>query len=360
MSDAMPAARSSALVIGAGAIGTVVAAHLWRAGVAVEVLTKPADAAEHADAHGIVTSGVGGTFTAHPHVVSDASRLSIDPDVVFLGTKAIHVAAALGEVMPRLRPETAVVVMQNGFCDEEVAGIVGRERTISCIVKFGASLVGRGRSRRTSRGGFVIGSYDEARGPDARRVAAIASMLSSVAPVTITGNVLGVRHAKLIFNSCASTLGAICGRNLRGILADRSGREAFLRIATEAIDVFLAMGVRLEPIDGLPMTLLHLGSTRLPRGSGRPRVVAEFVVRLIGALRGEIVSSMLQSIARGEQTEIEYLNGYIVRTARTVGVSVPVNERAIEMVAQISAGRRASALRNLRELCAAPTHARAV
>lgn len=340
----------SALVIGAGAIGTVLAAHLWKQGVPVEVLTKPAEAAAAADANGLTTEGIGGTFTARPRVVSQASDLSLTPDVVFLVTKAMHVSDALAELASRLTPSAAVVVMQNGYCEEEVARLVGGERVVSCTVKWGASLVGHAHSRRTSAGGFAIGSYDGASALGRETLATVAAMLAPSWPVHVTQNVVGARHAKLIFNACATGVGAVCGENLRGIVRSHYGRKAFLHVATEAVDVCLALGIRLEPIDGLPMTMLHIGPRRDRGGFSVPRLFAEVLVRIVAWRRGEIVSSMLQSLRRGEPTEVAYLNGYIVRKAAEVGVDAPVNRRLVEVVGEIERGQRAIHPRNLAAL----------
>ena len=66
-----------------------------------------------------------------------------------------------------------------------------------------------------------------------------------------------------------------------------------------------------------------------------------------------ILSSMLQSLSRGELTEIAYLNGYIVRKAAAAGVRVPVNDLVVRIVDEISRGTRAIAHANLVALCTA-------
>jgi len=342
--------ESTAIVAGAGAIGIVLGARLFRDGVPVEIFTKPPDHAALANSAGIVAEGIGGRVEARPKVVSDASRLTPQPDVVFLAMKAIHIRAALDELAPVLGPRTTVVVMQNGYCEDIVAEIVGRERVVSCTVKWGASLLGPTRSIRTSHGGFVLGTLDGDDEHSSPALRSVAGMLRPSWPVLVTPNVVGIRHAKLIFNACATTLGAVCGLNLRGVLSSRAGRTAFLTTATEGIDVFQAMGIKLEPLDRLPMTLLHTGHARRDGGFSFPLLVAELVVRLIAWRRGTILSSMLQSMRRGEPPEIEYLNGYIVRKGAAAGVPTPFNARLVDVVEQIARGERDVTPRNLPRL----------
>ena len=339
--------KPSAVVVGAGAIGSVLAATLWRAGVSVEVLTKPAEAAELAAREGITVEGVGlGVgFTARPKVVSAADDLSDRPDCVFLATKATHVGGAAREVLPKLGPGSTVVVMQNGVCEEEVGGIVGPERVVSCTVRWGATLTRPTTSRRTSRGGFTVGRLDGSLSPEDAGLAAAARLLRECAPVELTSNVLGVRYAKLVLNACLTTLGAVSGLSLGGILARRAGRRAFIRVATEAVDVATALGVRLEMMDGISVNWLCV---RPERGHVlRQRLRAELVLRLVASLRGGIVSSSLQSLRRGEPTEIDYLNGHVVRKAGEVGVEVPVNASLVRIVKEIERGERGIGPRNL-------------
>jgi 2-dehydropantoate 2-reductase len=285
--------------------------------------------------------------------------LAVTPRAVFLATKAVHVAGALAELEPHLAPDTAVVVLQNGFCDDEVAARVGRERVVSCTVNWGATLLGHGHSRRTTRGGFTVGRLDGRMDTGDPMLDMVTTMLGACSPVRVTDNIVGSRHAKLVFNACASTPGGIAGVDLRGLLTSRAGREVFLRAATEAVNVFLAMGIRLGRVDALRVTWLHVGRDGYGGRAGVPRLIAELAARVIAWIRGGMVSSVLQSLRRGERTEIDYLNGYIVAKATEVGVPVPVHERLVRAVDEITRGERAIGMPNLAEIVAGVRSARA-
>ncbi len=334
------------LVVGAGAVGSVLAASLWRAGVPVEVLTKPAHAAEAAARDGFSVGGVGfdAPFTARPTVTAEAKHLR-RPHCVFLATKAIHVVDALEEIGPKLGTQSTVVVMQNGFCEEEVAEIVGPERVVSCTVRWGATLASPTRSVRTSAGGFTIGRLQRAGDGVDETLLTVAGLLETCAPVRVTPNVLGARYAKLVLNACMTTIGAVTGLRLRDILARPAGREMFIRAATEGVRTFRALGVRLEHVDGLNLSWLCVEPGRKWPELRRAR--AEFALRVLRLLRGGILSSSLQSLQRGELTEIDYLNGYIVRKAREVGLEAPVNALLVERVREIERGAREIGPRNL-------------
>ena len=342
-SDARP---PRVLVVGAGAVGSVLAASLWRAGVPVEVLTKPVQAAEAAARDGLSVGGVGfeTRFAARPTVTAQAGDLQ-RPDCVFLATKALHVAGALEEIGPKLGTQSIVVVMQNGYCEEEVAEIVGPERVVSCTVRWGATLASPTRSVRTSAGGFTIGRLQRAGDGVDETLLTVAGLLETCAPVRVTPNVLGARYSKLVLNACMTTIGAVTGLRLRDILARPAGREMFIRAATEGVRTFRALGVRLEHVDGLNLSWLCVEPGRKWPELRRAR--AEFALRVLRLLRGGILSSSLQSLRRGERTEIDYLNGYIVRKAREVGLDAPVNALLAERVHEIERGEREIGPHNL-------------
>lgn len=337
--------KARALIVGGGAIGSVLAASLWRAGVPVEVLTKPAEAAEAAARDGFIVGGVGfdGDVTMTPKFTADAAELTDAPDCIFLATKAIHVAGALDELGPKLESASAVIVMQNGFCEEEVAQVVGADRIVSCTVRWGATLHGPTRSERTSAGGFTIGLLDGR--VDGEMLETVVRMLETCAPVEITDNVLGMRHAKLVLNACFTTLGAVSGLRLRQILGKPAGRKMFVRVATEGVAVFRSMGVRLPKVDGLDLCWLCVPEGKKWRNMRRLR--ARVVLMALSVLRGGILSSSLQSLDRGEKTEIDYLNGYIVKKAVEAGLRVPVNELLVQRVKEIEAGEREVGPKNL-------------
>ena len=342
MTDAKPV---RALVVGGGAIGSVLAASLWRAGVPVEVLTKPAEAADAAARDGFRVGGVGfdEEITMTAPFTSDASRLSDHPDCVFLATKAIHVGGALKEIRSKLGPDSAVVVMQNGFCEEDVAEVVGADRVVSCTVRWGATLHSPTRSERTSAGGFTIGRLDGAVGD--RMLGQVAGLLETCAAVEVTENILGARYAKLILNACMTTLGAVSGLRLRGILGRSAGRKMFIRVMTEGVAVCRALGVRLPKVDGLDLRWLCVPEGKKWRGMRRVR--ARVALTTLSLLRGGILSSSLQSMGRGERTEIDYLNGYIVKRARALDLRAPVNELLVKRVREIEVGEREISPKNL-------------
>jgi 2-dehydropantoate 2-reductase len=347
MSDAQEGADGTVVVVGAGAIGTVLAASLWRSGLRVDVLTKPADAARTIAREGLTVRGAGpGRLVARPRVAMSASDVRPSPSAVFLVTKAAQVEAAACEVLPVLGEDTAVVALQNACVDEAVAAVAGPRRALGCVVGWGATLVRPGLALRTSPGGFTLGAFD-ARAE--RLVAGAARLLRACAPVRVTRNLAGARYAKLVVNSCLTTLGAVSGLNLKGILASAAGRRLFLAVATEALDAARAAGVELEPVDGLDVRWLYSHGPEARRRLPLARPANALALAAMSLLRGGVVSSSLQSLRRGEPTEVEWLNGHVAALARAHGTPSPVNERLVRMVREIERGTRPIRRGNLSE-----------
>lgn len=184
----------------------------------------------------------------------------------------------------------------------------------------------------TSGGEFIIGTLDKRPEP---KLQAIKEIFDQVVPCHISENILGSLYAKLIVNSCITSLGAICGLYMGQMLADRKIRNIFIDIMHEAMAVADAMDLHVETLGG------RMNYYRFMAGSGTlAQLRRHLMIRLIGFKYRRLKSSSLQSLERGKPTEIDYLNGYITDKARKLNVPVPVNDKVIRMIKEIEAGNR--------------------
>jgi 2-dehydropantoate 2-reductase len=151
-------------------------------------------------------------------------------------------------------------------------------------------------------------------------------VLGAVMPVTSTGNFEGAQWTKLIVNQ-VNALPAITGKSVQDVIADRRLRGVMTESMREAVLVGFARGVEFENLQGLSPRMLRL-LVRLPP------VVGQALPLLMRVRMGTTPNpgSTLQSIRRGQATEIDYLNGAVVDAGRELGVPTPVNERLVEMV----------------------------
>ena len=232
--------RSKILVVGAGAVGGITAAFLVHAGYDVEVLCRSQELAALLRSHGFHVYGVKGEHKVRIRALADVSELGERKDVVLMATKANDLAPAARGLLPFLKETSIVVSMQNGICEYDLADIVGIERTIGCIVGWGATMRNPGELEMTSKGRFIVGSIDDK--PDSRLVT-IKNILSSIAPTTISNNYTGDLYAKLIINSCITSLGAISGLYLGEMLRKKKFRNVAIAVIRECVEVTDVIGI---------------------------------------------------------------------------------------------------------------------
>ncbi len=327
-------------VIGAGAVGGVTAAGLKTAGWQVQLVCKHREVADLARTTGLSITGIRGQYSVQLDAVETIADLNGPQDLVLLATKATDCVAAASDLLPLLKPDSVVVSLQNGICEDDLAAVVGRDRIMGCVVGWGASMVGPGKLEITSLGDFIVGNFDHQ--PD-DNLAFVKDLLDSVVPARISDNIMGELYAKLIINACINSLGVLVGVRLGKLLANRQIRRIFIAIMREAMDVAAALGIKVEKGGGgkLDYYVFLAGDGFLKN------LKRHLIIRAIGFKYRRIKSSSLQSIERGRPTEIDYLNGYIVNQGRANGVPVPINSAVVGMIKEIEAGTRAVGYANL-------------
>lgn len=333
------ASTGPTLVVGPGAIGTLVAARLAQAGHPVVLAARDAPAAQRLAAGLVAIDPSGAAVQAKVPTVSRPTELDAVPRMLVLATKCADAEAALAAWLPAVGEEAPVVALQNGVLGDRLKPIVG-DRLVECTVAFPATLAGPGNSVQTGPGGFHIGPWPRASArDDPKEFKAVARLLADVGPVTGSANMAGVKWTKLAINSCITSLGVLTGLELGDLLRASRARRAFLAIVQEAHAAGVADGVRFEAVNGFRPALF---ATRWP---GRGALVA-----LIARKYRRHRSSSLQSLERGRTTEVDWLNGHIVATAREHGLAAPVNAALMAAVHAIEHGQRAPGPANLADL----------
>ena len=170
----MATPRRTYAIVGAGAIGGTLGYHLARAGHPVTVVDADPEHVRRIDADGIAL-----VRGAERSTVRMARALTPDPDGpplrlerVLLAVKAQATGPALDWIAPRLADDGFVVSLQNGLNEEQIAGRIGRHRTVGAFVNLFADVTGPGEIRDGGPGALVVGELDGARqrsGPRGRR-----------------------------------------------------------------------------------------------------------------------------------------------------------------------------------------------
>jgi 2-dehydropantoate 2-reductase len=331
----------SFLVVGAGAVGGITASLLKKNGYNVEIVCKYDDYASVISGKGFNVTGASGDFNISMPAYSSVNTIGEKKDIVLLATKATDMIEAAKEIMPVLKESGYIVSLQNGFCEEDLAAVAGNQRVIGCIVGWGATMEVQGNLYMSSAGDFILGYSD--RRPDEFLIS-LANTLSDIVPSRTTDNLSGHRYSKLIVNSCITSLGAICGLSLGVMLSDKKSRNIFIEIVNEAMLVGNALKINVEVFGG------KLNFYKFIKGEGLlSKLRRHIVISIIGFKYRNLKSSSLQSHERGKPTEIDYLNGFIVKNAKTLGIDVPVNTAIVKMIHEIENGSRIISKNNFKD-----------
>jgi len=326
-------------VVGAGAIGGICAGWIKNAGYDVRVVVRTPEHARQIMEEGIQITGIKGDLTIKMDAVSRVEDMDGDRDMVLLCVKATEMMAAAEKLKPGLKPGAMVVSLQNGFCEEAVAGVLGRETVIGCVTGWGATLHSPCRLEMTSPGDFIVGNIDNKPDP---RLEEVQAVLDNVLPTRISNNIAGDLYSKLIINSCITSVGAVCGLYLGQMLSRKKARLIFLRIMEEAMAVAKAMGIEVAVFGG------KLDYYRFLENKGFfADLKRHLFLRALGFKYRKLKSSSLQSLERGKKTEIDYLTGFITSNASRFNIRTPVNTQVLEMVKKIEQGKAGIASENL-------------
>ena len=329
-------------VMGAGAIGGITGALLAEAG---EDVTLVDPFSEHVDKINRDGLRVIGELDEHVVKVPAVTPDNLDGtfDLVFLAVKAVDTDDAIEAARGHMSDEAPVVSLQNGIIEEHIAGLIGGERTIGASTHYSATFEAPGLVNKTSRNGYIVGELD---GKITDRVVDIGRLLGLVEETEVTDNIWGHLWSKLLINIFTNSFGALTGQLFGEFVQADVGKKLLGVLYTESHDVAVKQGVRLVKLLGVldPEFLV----VRSEEDRTRVAQILDFVA---GPDQfGKMKSSMLQDLERGRKTEIDFLNGYIVKKGNEVGVPTPVNEAVVEMVKEVEAGKRQLTIKNLEEI----------
>jgi len=309
-------------IIGAGALGGTFAALLARAGHEVEVTARGAGLAAIREG-GISVSGGYGVVHA---TVAAAEQLSTRPDLVLVCTKAQDAEAAIAANAARM-DGVPVVVVQNGLDGVATATrLLPRSSCMGLLSIIAANYTEPGVVRVTTPATSYLGRGD---GPADAECVRVARVLSDAVRVVAIDGFRGAQWTKLIVNML-NAVPAIVGESVQDVVDDRRLRRVVAASMREAVRVGIARGIRFGSLQGLGDRRLRLFA-RLPLAIGQ---VLPWSMRVrMGGVPN--LGSTQQSLRRGQPTEIDFLNGAVVREASAAGLDAPVSRALVALVHEV-------------------------
>ncbi|AYQ29639.1 MULTISPECIES: ketopantoate reductase family protein [unclassified Polaromonas] len=279
-------------VMGAGAVGCYFGGMLARAGHDVVLIARP----RHVDA--IEESGLHmetRTFDEHVRLAASSEPSAVQgAQLVLFCVKSTDTESAGALIRPHLAPGALVLCLQNGVDNaDRLRAVLPGHAVAAAVVYVATEMAGPGHLKHHGRGDLVIE-------PSALSDTVAQALIAAGVPTEVSGNVRGALWAKLILNSAYNAVSAIAqlpyGKTVQGVGVTDVMRD----VVAECLAVAKAEGVEVA-------------------GD-----VHAAVDKLAGSMPNQYASTA-QDLARGKPTEIDYLNGLIVKRGDALGVPVPAN-----------------------------------
>jgi 2-dehydropantoate 2-reductase len=334
--------------IGAGAVGGYVGGQLARLGHDVTFVDPWPAHVEAIRASGLVLTGLTAPENITVRVpamhVTELQALSRDRrgiDIAFVAVKSYDTEWATAMIAPYLAEGGFVVSLQNCINEPTIAAVVGWDRTLGMIAAtLSAELHEAGKVRRTvplGTGGRTVFYLGEAHGRITPRLRMLAEMVGAIDTVKVTTNLWGERWTKLCVNAMRNGISAATGLSGNDCDRDERIRRFMLRVGGEAVRIGQALGLALEPVLTIPPETL----ARAGEGDRAALDAAEGALLglLGGGARSELQRpSMGQDMLKGRRTEIDFINGHVVRRGAELGLAAPANAALVEAVKRVERG----------------------
>ncbi len=329
---------SGFVIVGAGAIGTIVGVALIEAGHDVRFIDANRDHVEAVRARGLRLSGY--------RQAQVEARIATPDEVgwplrhVLLAVKAPHTLDALRPLADRIAPDGFVVSLQNGLEEYRIAEAIGADRTIGAFLTFGGHYKAPGEVVFGGPGTFRIGEID---GASTSRIAMLQGALSALQPVETTDNIFGFLWSKIVLSAIYLAT-ATTDSDVVDLYANPLHRDVFGRLAGEVVAVADAVSVRLESFDGFDPTVFRPGAAadparRAATWAGQTHYWNNQKSARTGIWRDLAIHK--------RKTEIDRLIGPVIEMGRGHGVRTPGLSRLTAVVQDIESGRAPLAQRNL-------------
>jgi 2-dehydropantoate 2-reductase len=311
------------VILGAGALGTVLSAHLTRAGEDVTLIAR-GERAAYLQEHGATITGLV-DFTVPVHVVTDPQQVH-EANVLIVTVKTYDMEAALQSIK-HLHVES-VLSLQNGVLkNEQLAQTFGWDKVLGAMAMFGGEVLPTGTVRFTGNQGFYLGELPEGTSVRVQTLGDLCNRVGIVAHVT--PSIQSLEWSKYVWWLCGMAPAVLTRLEGYKLLQDAHIASIMAAMIREMAQIAAKRGILLEdmasPIktlsqlssDDMVMPLQHLGDQM--------------------ALRAPTFKiSPLHDLERGRRMEVEETIGYAVRQSATLGIATPTMDICYKLIAGLN------------------------
>lgn len=305
-------------MLGAGALGCAIGGALTEAGHEVWLVNRNLDQVNAMRRSGLIRRVNGVDSSLAVRAAPDCSEIAASSgalDLVIVLVKSFHTREVIQSALSIVGDHTVIMSLQNGLGHEEVlADVVGRAKVLAGKTYTGGVMLAPGhiisgiKDKET-----LIGELD---GSVTERVQRIAAVFNDAGLITtVSQNIMGTMWDKLLVNVATGALSAITRLPYGELYQVPEVQAIAIAAVAETMAVAKASGIALETTD--------------PHAPW---------VKAAAGLPYEFKASMLQSLENGSVTEIDYVNGAVVRQGAKCGVPTPVNQALVACVKGVERG----------------------
>jgi 2-dehydropantoate 2-reductase len=314
------------VVLGAGSVGCFIGGAWAAAGLNVSFIGRQSMADEVA-ANGIKLSDLNGWSSSVPaRAVRFSTKVAAlaKADIVLLTTKSSGTEAAARQIALHAKRKPAVISFQNGVTNADaIKALLPGLNVLQGMIPYNVVRLGPARFHRAT-----FGELTAAADPVTK---AIADRIGSrPGKLLLSNSMVEVAWGKLLFN-LNNAINALSGTTILDELLQRDYRRVFAAAILETLELLDAAGIAPEKLGQVPPRLL-------PHAIGAPDFIFKNLFLRVQKIDPRARSSMSDDFASARPTEIDFLNGEVVKLAKRLGKEAPVNQAIVDLVKQREAG----------------------
>ncbi|MGD9725154.1 MAG: 2-dehydropantoate 2-reductase [Nitrospiraceae bacterium] len=301
------------MIVGAGSVGGFFGAHLAKQNPQVSFLLRPGTLAAVRQRGLTIRSAGGSSFTVRPRAASDPRELPV-PDLIVLAVKAYDLDEVLDQLDPVLTDRTVLLTLQNGIDTEDrILARLKRDCVVGGVAFIYSKIAEPGVIDHYKRGAVAIGEF---MGHESERLLRIREHFTAAGiPCQLSKDIRRSKWEKMCWNCVFNPITVLINDQVAKALDNEDMMRVIRQIVGEITAVSAAMKVPL------------------------PSDMADKVVKWTQEIR-DIHTSMYDDWKAGRPTEIDYLNGFIVRQGREFGIPTPVNEALTALITVMTTKER--------------------
>lgn len=327
-------------IYGAGSLGTVLGAYITKNGGKIDLINRNKAHVEALKNKGAIINGT--VEMSVPVTAFFPEEMTGTYDIILLLTKQLLNKEVVTFLKNYLAEDGVIVTLQNGLPEPEIADIVGANRTIGCVVEWGATLSEPGVCTLTSEPESLSFHMGKMEGITDEKFNEVKEILELMCPVHEEKNLIGARWSKLLINATFSGLGTVVGGVFGDVSENKDARKVAVRCMKECIDVGHAAGVEFAPVQGKNITALFYYKGTVKRN------IATMLIPIAMKKHRNIEPSMFQDLKKNKPCEVDAINGVVCAWGQKCGIKTPINDKIVEIIKKIEKGELKAEASNIR------------